>query len=538
MKKENQTKNIFIAVEHALYAHRLTIPSSFIKDGLSGHPEFPSVAAISDCLLEWQIPNIAARISSEQLREVPLPALVHLDVHNGIFASIRKIDDNMVQWLDPERGWREETFESFVQRWNGVTLIIEPNEESFRYAEKAKKFHKPDNVWRTPLVLSGLVLALFLALNIILPRSAEVSPLLNFLTSVNCVGLLISLILLWQSIDPGNAFVNKFCSLGTLANCTDLLQSKAAYVTKWLSWAEVGYFYFAGGAIIGLCGIVLGMDEVKDALIIMNLVSLPFTAYSVYYQLFVARRACLLCTSVLIVLWVEFFGIATMYDQAIWSARIVNIDLLILSYLLPIVVWALMKDSFRMVKEYSAIKYYFRKIKFSSGVFNSIFGDAKPMPPLMEGMHTIKVGNPAAEHVLTIVTNPQCTPCASMHKDINDLLMFSDHVRCEFILIGGSPASLRVASKIFSASDPGERLLSWYQDIFQDYDKWNKKYPEAMISKENVAQLKLHERWSRIAGVRSTPSLFFNGVQVPEMYSVSDFKYVHYLSKESVNFST
>ena len=538
MKQENARENLLTAVEYVLYAHKIELPTGFVKEALSNHPEFPSLAAITDCLTEWQIPHLGTRISKEDLHEIPLPALVNLDVEGGIMAPIRKISENAVDWLHPGKGWQRDSLESFRQKWNGVTVLMEPDDGAYSYAERVRKHYKQNDVWGEPLVISVMLLTLFGAIWSI----AEVdittsSQLLYILTGLNVVGGVITLTLLRQSMGPGNSLAERICSVGGRTDCRTITRSKAAYITGWLSWSELGFFYFAGGVITGVMGILLGEDELKQGLIIANLLSLPFTVYSLYYQLVIARSICLLCTGTVTILWAEFLAVVLLDSQAIKTFNFNNVDYFILFYLIPVVIWAVTKGMLMKLGQFDKQAAVFRKFKFSDLVTNAIFENNKRILPLLNGMKTVKLGSPLAEHVFTIVTNPHCNPCAQLHEDIEQMIHTTDRIRFEFVILGSSPDSLRVAAKILAGSNAGDRLSDWFVNSYRGYKKWARKYPNEMITKDIVDQLQLHERWCKIEGIEGTPKVYFNGISVPEMYKLNDFKYLTHILNKSENIS-
>src|SRR5215217_12440 len=97
------------------------------------------------------------------------------------------------------------------------------------------------------------------------------------------------------------------------------------------------------------------------------------------------------------------------------------------------------------------------------------FSSQQSMPPIFEGMKVLHLGNSEANHVLTVVTNPFCWPCAILHKEINNLLDLQPKVRCQLTFMG-SVEALEIASVLFKTDRSKQKKAahSWYEDIFQD----------------------------------------------------------------------
>lgn len=107
---------------------------------------------------------------------------------------------------------------------------------------------------------------LILILNIFYQRFST-SWQYNVLLTTKFIGSIISGLLLWQSIDKNNPFIQTLCQAGgKMSDCNNILSSKAAQFTDWLSWSEIGFFYFASSflaliinplSIVPLCGLEL-----------------------------------------------------------------------------------------------------------------------------------------------------------------------------------------------------------------------------------------------------------------------------------------
>lgn len=265
------------AVEYLLWATKVKVSSVGLKEDMIMHPDFPSVASISDALSEWQVSNMAVHLNSAQLKEIPLPALAYLRVKGGILAPLKSVTRDTVEWLDTKNGWQKDSLFDFEQKWNGITLLLEPNEKSGEdhYAERSKE--KFVHNARTPFLILGtaicLVIILGLNWNIIQAASSPVSLLL----SLKLIGTMVGGLLLWQSLDADNPFLQNICQLSSQCNCNGILQSKASKVTSWLSWSEVGFTYFAGGFLALRFALTSGNVSLVAYLALLSLVALPYT---------------------------------------------------------------------------------------------------------------------------------------------------------------------------------------------------------------------------------------------------------------------
>jgi uncharacterized membrane protein len=145
-----------------------------------------------------------------------------------------------------------------------------------------------------------------------------------------------------QSFDSNNPLVQVVCQTTAENDCNALLSSKAAkaFGIEWLSWSEVGFIYFAGTWLLVLFG--ARSSFIVTALFVINILSLPYTVYSIYYQARVAKQWCILCCTVQGVLWLEFITLITYQNHFLLSfenRRGELLSTLFICLLSPIIVW-------------------------------------------------------------------------------------------------------------------------------------------------------------------------------------------------------
>src|SRR5471030_1680876 len=124
------------------------------------------------------------------------------------------------------------------------------------------------------------------------------------------------MLLLMQSIDANNPFIQKLCGEDN-KNCNAILSSKAAKINEFLSWSEVGFFYFAGTWLALLFN--SAHIAMLQALAVLNIVALPYTFYSIHYQWRVAKQWCVFCCAVQALLWLEFFAFLPYLSQSLYN---------------------------------------------------------------------------------------------------------------------------------------------------------------------------------------------------------------------------
>jgi uncharacterized membrane protein len=285
---------------------------------------------------------------------------------------------------------------------------------------------------KTPLIITGtiMILASALSYHSVLFLNSGWQVLL--LTLFKSAGLIISVLLLVQSIDSHNPLIQRLCnSNGGKTDCNAILSSKAAKVFDGLTWSEVGFFYFAGTWLLMLFG--GGSTAIWQALAILNFVSLPYTFYSIYYQGRVAKQWCVLCCTVQALLWLEFipiivknpFTLPGTWDEATVMA-------IIICMLAPVILWAIFKPLFLKLQQLQPLKQQLRKFKYNTELFNKILTE-QPRYAIPDESWSIVLGNVEANHILTMVTNPYCPPCAKTHKLLDEFLNERGNVQARIV---------------------------------------------------------------------------------------------------------
>ena len=84
-----------------------------VEETLKYHPDYPSLLATSDALKEWDIENVSIKIKPEQLSELPTPFLTHLYTDGGIFALVKSIKADTIEWIHTKQGVKKEKKQDF-----------------------------------------------------------------------------------------------------------------------------------------------------------------------------------------------------------------------------------------------------------------------------------------------------------------------------------------------------------------------------------------------------------------------------------------
>jgi hypothetical protein len=223
--------------------------------------------------------------------------------------------------------------------------------------------------------------------------------------------------LLWYEIDKSNPLLQKVCTGIVKGNSNAILTGKQAKVFSWLSWSEVGFFYFAGSLLT-----LLFVPNTIILLAWLNMFALPYTMFSVYYQWRVAKQWCVLCLAVqalLVVGAVNVIASNFLFSLPQFSFLLIANSLLL--FLLPALLWFTIKPYILSLQQAKNTKREYLRIKFNTEIFNTLLKKQKALTIPADGLG-INLGNPAATNSIIKVCNPYCGPCAKAHPKIDALL--------------------------------------------------------------------------------------------------------------------
>ena len=528
-------KNAFVAVNNLLKIAKVKVTETTLKSKLLQHSDFPTLISLSDVLTDLKVDNMATRINPYQLSEIPLPAIAHFEDGSG-YGTIHKIENNQVEWLHEKMGIRRESIAEFSQRWQGITLLTQPNEKSGEdnYV-KNRKFEIIENL-RSPFIISGILLIFgyFIGNNFSNLSIENPSHFYAFLIAKSA-GVIVSSFLIWYSIDANNSFLRSVCEINSKTNCGNILNSEAAKIFGWLTWSEIGLFYFMGGFLALLFS--NNLNETLQILKWLNVLALPYTVWSVYYQAFVAKEWCVLCLTIQVLLWIEFFTLSSV-------AFTLNIDMinsfinLFVCFLSVTILWAFIKKPLQISERFDETYNTLQKIKFDPDFVKGILSKERMLPPIFEGMKVLKMGNTDAENVITLALNPSCGSCAHTFMEVQRLIINNSQFRCE-VIFAASNITDNIGGKLVISilGLPIEKMekasQNWFQNTKQDLQNWKEKNVTIEEVKEGISQMSFHSHWLELADIESVPAIFLNKAEFPSIFGVDNIEKICWIAQNA-----
>src|SRR5690606_20275680 len=99
----------------------------FLMDNILSHPEHPSLLAVSDTLSKYQIENLPVKVDGHKLHKLPLPCIVQLSDHGGMFHVLAHYTEEESIYINDKGKEVSIPTEDFLTRWTGICLLAEAN---------------------------------------------------------------------------------------------------------------------------------------------------------------------------------------------------------------------------------------------------------------------------------------------------------------------------------------------------------------------------------------------------------------------------
>lgn len=484
------------------------------------HPYKYSFYGLSDMLAKYNVLNIGVRFADKEkvLDDIGLPFFAH--IHDDIVIVSWK-DSNTVKFFG--RG-REIVLSrnDFINQWTGEAILAEKGESA---CEPNYMSHYKESILKRANGILLVVLCL-LAVMVMLLRS-EIDIWKGIALFCYAVGVVSSLFLVMKQIKVNNGAVDRICSLLLpQSKCGDVLDSNASKIFKVFSWSNVGLSYFISGIIT-----ILFFPYLYGFGAIVNILSLPYTIWSIWYQKTKAKQWCSLCLVVQAMQWVILFCNISGQMFIFPPTDLIDLVVLVLIWTIPFLAintctWSIEKSHMNKNAVYN-----YNHLRNSKAVFNSILHQQKRYAVSLDNSHVV-IGNVNAPITITVFTNPHCQPCAILHEKIDKLLEERKQTfRVQYIFTSFNEelsisCKILISACLYHPSEFRNICNDWYSKGKYNVEEFSKKYNCDPNLPSVIEEYKLHEQWRINTKLSATPTILVDGFQLPPEYQIEDLRYV------------
>lgn len=505
-----------------------------IEKLLKEHHAFPHLSSISDVLFECDIYNEVLNCRNKDLNKVVLPSILQLkNQESNHYVIVISCSSKCIKFFDATFRIRCEPYKTFFSKWDKFLIApFEIKRSSSRWNILFLRFKQKKKVL-FPIIplLIFLVFSLFHIIEIADNYISQI--LLIFL--LKALGMsMVFYLWVYQNSDS-NVFISKLCLAKSTFNCSEVINSSASKIFGNFGLIEAGGVYFLGGIIALLFS--QSYDSLKSVLYILsilNILTLSFTFFSVYYQAQILKKWCPICLGILLIFWLEFFLLVSFLVSGIKIPFMV-VNSVILSFGIPLIVASQLLPIIKKTYQLRNSKVKLFKVLKNPIVFSSLYNKVRSFE-IEEIPNEIVLGEASAKNTLVLVVDPFCPHCEDMLRIVEGLIRNKDSIKVYIRFFFNNDKSLPVSiviSKIIElnyfkgSSIALDALKNWYRSKGKGAIYWIvslgfEAHSESLLVKD---QIESYKTWNKKTFITGSPAILFNGRKVPLFYSPEQFIY-------------
>ncbi|CAL2113350.1 Thioredoxin domain-containing protein [Tenacibaculum sp. 190130A14a] len=506
---------LFILVQRLLKSNAISFDKDELAFQIQSHPSYPSLHAITGVLDHFNIENVAADVPANKETLVQLPdsflAQISTDKGKDLIVVERKKQDYFI--YNSENKKEKYTEEEFLQKFTGIIVAVEKTGESVQPEKKSN-------------LIKFIALGLLIGLTgfSLYQSSVNLFTLGYFVLSV--VGIVTSIAIVKQELGLKTSIGNAFCSgADDKKDCDAVLTSKGAEIIKGYKLSDLSVLYFSGLTLLTLA-------QISNPAIAytISLLAIPVTLYSIYYQYAVVKKWCMLCLSIVGVLWLQAAVplITNTYITEFVPTSFVTFGIVASITWLA---WYYIKPLVAEVTELRKEKIEHVKFKRNFTLFDNLLQKSPQLHTQITNSQEIVFGNPNSTLELTIVTNPFCGHCKPVHEHIDEILhRYANNVKIKIrfnINIQDKEGdAVKITSRLIEIyhTQGSEACLKAMDAIYggEKPEKWLQTYGNCNQKELYIEELERENTWCQDNSINFTPEILVNGRSFPKEYSRTD----------------
>lgn len=503
-------------------SNQIDVDEKELEFQLLSHPSYPSLNSITGVLDHFRIENAALEVPNNMDSYNVLPesfiAYIKSNSVDELVLVVKKED--FVQIILDKKKIENSTVEEFLKIWTGIIVAVEKDESQINDKQKTTIFSS--KLFRV-LIIGFLIGLFFLA-------KPDLFQSIHFLLSF--FGLAFAIVIVKHEMGVYSVIADKFCSANVKRiDCNEVLESKGANFFGLIKLSDVGIVYFASLIMAWLILIITHVSYTP--IVIISICAIPFTLYSIVYQYFVVKKWCLLCLSILAILWLQAGAIY--FTELIFVAdnfNISNLGSLGVSFLISLCLWQFLSPKLKIEQAYKKLNIEHYKFKRNYNIYSSLISNSSFIDTRIKDTREIVFGSSNSKANIVVITNPLCGYCKDAHQLVSQLINLNNPELGITIRFNVSQNINAMDTKI------ALRLLRLYHEIGEHecmaemhrvFDKNTKNSEMQSLSELNenkyIGVLKIEKDWCVNNGKNFTPEILVNGYSFPQEYNRADLIY-------------
>lgn len=529
------------------------IPRDILRRVILGHPDFPALTAAQEALTALGF-HCCASTSA-------FPALTALK--SGEWAMIKEKKGEDIVMLTPLGIKRRISSREFENERDPsapmLTGSAPPSDAPTRRFNSTKRGFAgfPSGI------LIMIILPLIALTSFLLLRNAGsgLNSMLIGLGLVKMMGVLLCALLAFGEMKTNqNPLIS--CASGGWSDCGGVAASPAGRFMG-IPMSDIGMIYFLGG-LLALWLALPGGEAAKVLLplSLLNLLTLPYSIFSVFYQGIVLRAWCRICLLVQALFWIEFNLLADFLAKNLKKGLNDMSVYTLLGFVLGATVWRGIKH-IRGLRGQNDVLIMANQQQRSDPRYIAALLASTPSAVMEDFPGEPFIGDKNAPFHVVLLINPLCPPCGDSLRELNTLMAMR---------LGGIRATLRFQTEnpgrsTLSPSRTGQTsgssfpdagvaahltalglenhreiawkaILSWFSQpsslSWRSFEKWRRRHRLGKDStlRQGEGIISGHREWLEKNNLQVTPLFWVNGIRLPSGFSPLDM-WLYFLRKSA-----
>ncbi len=499
----------------------------FDKEELSfqiqSHPSYPSLHSVTGVFDHFNIENIAARVPNtlEILEELPKSFMAQFNGEKGIQMVLVEKEKKGVAIFDEEKKKSKISNDEFVKGFTGIIVAVEKSEDDSEKVNVSKSY-----------TTVGFVLAALIFTGVLALSNTAIVPWITLVLSI--IGVVISVSIVKQEFGIQNSIGNAFCTSDSeKKDCNAVLSSKGAKIAGNYKLSDLSLIYFVG---LSLSTTLLFAQNLDISYVyFIAIASTPITIYSIYYQAVVVKTWCMLCLSIVGLLWIQalvpVFMVPNLFD---FSFSLMTALIIAGSFLLTFTLWSYLKPQLKEAEENKQFKIDYYQFKRKYNIFSTLLKNNDALNTEMNSTEQIVFGNREANVEIVVITNPFCGHCKPVHTVIEDVLkQFKNDVKIIIrfnIHMDKEGDAVKITSGLLDIFETHgeEKCLEAMEEAYLKLSpkEWIEKwYPKEIDQDKRFEDLTKQKDWCEANKINFTPEILVNGRSFPKEYDRGDIAF-------------
>jgi len=488
---------------------------SFCMNCFMKEPNRYTLYGISNILKKYKINCNGVKVDKKDqiFSQIDKPFVAHV---GNDFIVVTNWDNSEVKCIYKNKTI-DMSIDRFLNLWSGYALIIESYKDSIEPNYKKNFISEiSHNIPVYSLVISLLMIVIYLFIFNFDKTDYKLILFLFF----NIIGVFVSQGIVLKKMNIKSSIHDKMCTIFSFKNCNSIIESKASSFLGIFDWGTIGLGFFLTNALI----VLINSVSVFHVTFYIFL-AIPYALWSILYQKFVLKNWCFLC--VIVQVLIGCISLILIINKLVDTNYLFSINTLYLSiyYIVTISLLQFMFNNIKNRIDLSREIYELSEIKYNNTVFDKLLSQNDNFHNVINSR--VRFGSQNAKNIITVVTNPHCTPCSIIHFKIEKLLKNKEDLCVQYVFTSFS-SELDESSKfllfIYLNSDisDSQRIFSeWFLTGKYFINKMKSKYEYFESNFVNDEYLK-HKDWVNKANIVETPTIIYNGWKIPDYYTIDD----------------